>query len=81
LGLLTKKHTDAETIQLADTDIISFREQRTRERRSFGLASLLPGKDSDAGCIREDRRGTFDRRRNNFTNSYFPEAALQMQNG
>jgi cellulose synthase/poly-beta-1,6-N-acetylglucosamine synthase-like glycosyltransferase len=81
LGLLTKKHTDAATIQLADADIISLREQRTKERRSFGLASLRPGKDTGARCIREDCRRKQDRRRNNFTNSFFPEATLQMQNG
>jgi len=81
LGLFNSKHADAETIQLADADIVHLKEQRSAERRLFSLISMRSSEDTGARCIREDRRSKQDRRRNNFTNSYFPEADLQMQNG
>ncbi|MEN8760939.1 MAG: glycosyltransferase family 2 protein [Thiogranum sp.] len=77
LGLLINNHTDAATIERTDADIIKLREQRAVERRSFGLALMLPDKDTDAGYNRDDRRSKLDRRRNKFTVSNLPQAALQ----
>jgi hypothetical protein len=81
LGLLSDNHADAVSAQLADADIVDLKEQRSTERRLFSLISMRSSEDTGARCIREDRRRKQDRRRNNFTNSFFPEATLQMQNG
>jgi len=80
LGLLTDNHTDAASIPQFDADILSLDNQRARERRKFNLISTPSSKDAGARCFRENRRRAQDRRRNNFTNRYFPEADVRMQN-